>query len=152
MKSIQTVGIIIDQGKILLGMKKRGFGEGKWNGFGGKAESGESPELAMVREFLEEANIVVLELYEQGVLEFHFEDRLDYVPEVHFFHITKYTGKPEEGEEMKPDWFDVNNIPYGSMWPDDRYWLPMFLAGKNFKGSFTFNDVGEIANNNIEEV
>ncbi len=24
------------QGRILLGMKKRGFGEGKWNGFGGK--------------------------------------------------------------------------------------------------------------------
>jgi len=24
--------------KVLLGMKKKGFGEGKWNGFGGKVE------------------------------------------------------------------------------------------------------------------
>ncbi len=31
-------------GKILLGMKKRGFGEGRWNGFGGKVEKGETIE------------------------------------------------------------------------------------------------------------
>ena len=28
--------------EVLLGMKKRGFGVGKWNGFGGKVEPGES--------------------------------------------------------------------------------------------------------------
>lgn len=27
---------------VLLGMKKRGFGAGKYNGFGGKLEEGES--------------------------------------------------------------------------------------------------------------
>jgi 8-oxo-dGTP pyrophosphatase MutT (NUDIX family) len=30
-------------GDILLAMKKRGFGEGKWNGAGGKVEPGETP-------------------------------------------------------------------------------------------------------------
>lgn len=35
--------VIIRRGtEILLGMKKRGFGAGKWNGFGGKLESGET--------------------------------------------------------------------------------------------------------------
>ena len=29
-------------GQILLAMKKRGFGEGKWNGVGGKVEPGET--------------------------------------------------------------------------------------------------------------
>ena len=28
--------------EILLGLKKRGFGKNKWNGFGGKVEKGES--------------------------------------------------------------------------------------------------------------
>mgnify|MGYP001082927151 CR=1 FL=1 len=28
--------------RILLGMKKRGFGMNKWNGFGGKIEQGET--------------------------------------------------------------------------------------------------------------
>ena len=28
--------------QLLLGMKKRGFGVGKWNGFGGKFDAGET--------------------------------------------------------------------------------------------------------------
>jgi 8-oxo-dGTP diphosphatase / 2-hydroxy-dATP diphosphatase len=35
--------------EILLGMKKRGFGAGKWNGFGGKLEENESNEDAAKR-------------------------------------------------------------------------------------------------------
>lgn len=31
---------------VLLGMKKRGFGAGKWNGFGGKVQPGETIEEA----------------------------------------------------------------------------------------------------------
>jgi len=34
---------------ILLGYKKRGFGAGKWNGFGGKVEIGETVEDAAKR-------------------------------------------------------------------------------------------------------
>lgn len=36
-------------GEILLGLKKRGFGEGKWNGFGGKVEPGETIPQAAAR-------------------------------------------------------------------------------------------------------
>jgi 8-oxo-dGTP pyrophosphatase MutT (NUDIX family) len=35
--------------KILLGLKKRGFGEGKWNGFGGKVHVNETIRQAAVR-------------------------------------------------------------------------------------------------------
>jgi 8-oxo-dGTP pyrophosphatase MutT (NUDIX family) len=35
--------------QILLGLKKRGFGEGKWNGFGGKVHVGESIAKGAVR-------------------------------------------------------------------------------------------------------
>ena len=31
-----TLVFLRDGSKVLLGMKKRGFGAGKWNGFGGK--------------------------------------------------------------------------------------------------------------------
>lgn len=50
MKKILTLSIITKKGKILLGMKKRGFGVGKWNGFGGKVQHGETLEEAMKRE------------------------------------------------------------------------------------------------------
>ena len=37
-----TLLLLCDTNRVLLGMKKRGFGAGKWNGFGGKLERGES--------------------------------------------------------------------------------------------------------------
>ena len=37
-----TLVIVLDGDKTLLGWKKRGFGVGKWNGFGGKVEPGET--------------------------------------------------------------------------------------------------------------
>ena len=40
-------------------MKKRGFGEGKWNGFGGKVEVGETIVEAAAREVKEECGYVV---------------------------------------------------------------------------------------------
>ncbi|CAN0571511.1 unnamed protein product, partial [Ectocarpus sp. 12 AP-2014] len=52
-------------------MKKRGFGEGKWNGFGGKVESGESVEEAAKRELMEEAGVTARELSLRGRLIFH---------------------------------------------------------------------------------
>ena len=42
--------------KILFGMKKRGFGVGKYNGFGGKVLSGETIEEAALRELQENQN------------------------------------------------------------------------------------------------
>ena len=32
---ILTLLMVVQDGKVLLGYKKRGFGEGMWNGFGG---------------------------------------------------------------------------------------------------------------------
>lgn len=46
--------------QILLGMKKRGFGMGKWNGFGGKVEPGETIEEGALREMAEESGVCVL--------------------------------------------------------------------------------------------
>ena len=42
---------------VLLGMKKRGFGVGKWNGFGGKVENGETVFDGAMRELQEECSI-----------------------------------------------------------------------------------------------
>lgn len=43
----------VAENKVLLGYKKRGFGEGKWNGFGGKLEPGETVAEAALREMKE---------------------------------------------------------------------------------------------------
>lgn len=41
-----TLVLVVQPGRVLLGMKKRGFGAGKWNGFGGKVQPGETIEEA----------------------------------------------------------------------------------------------------------
>jgi 8-oxo-dGTP diphosphatase/2-hydroxy-dATP diphosphatase len=123
---------------ILLGRrKKQGFGSGKWLGLGGKVENGESIEEGMVRECREEANITVANFEKRGVLTFHYQDDPDM--EVHYFEIIKYGGKPSDSDEMEVKWIALNKIPYENMWPNDRYWLPMFLDKKYFTGEFFFD-------------
>ena len=46
---LYTLVFVADASRILLGMKKRGFGVGRWNGFGGKVDPGESIEAAAKR-------------------------------------------------------------------------------------------------------
>ena len=46
---ILTLAFVRRQRDILLGYKKRGFGAGKWNGFGGKVEIAETIEDAAKR-------------------------------------------------------------------------------------------------------
>lgn len=151
MKKIQTLCLIIKDGRILLGLKKRGFGAGRWNGFGGKVKDGEVIEAAARRELQEEAGLEVVRLVYRGVINFTFVGRSE-ILEVHFFSTSEFSGEPRETEEMKPQWFDVKDIPYEAMWPDDRYWLPLMLAGKNFRGEFHFKNQDEIIDYNIEEI
>jgi len=39
---LYTLAFIRNGNNILLGMKKRGFGAGRWNGFGGKVDADET--------------------------------------------------------------------------------------------------------------
>lgn len=137
-KKLLTLCIIYQHPQILLGLKKRGFGAGRWNGFGGKLASGETIEQAAKREIKEEADIEVTDLEEMGIIDFEFISNPE-ILEVHIFKATNFLGEPKETEEMKPEWFEINHIPYKEMWPDDIYWLPLFLKGQKFKGKFTFD-------------
>ncbi len=137
-KRILTLCIIHRDGKVLLGMKKRGFGAGRWNGFGGKVEEGESIEEAARRELREEVGVAPLDMQKRGIIEFEFENDPKKL-EVHIFRIAQFEGNPEETEEMKPAWYDADKIPFQQMWPDDIFWLPLLLDGKKFKGRFLFD-------------
>jgi 8-oxo-dGTP diphosphatase/2-hydroxy-dATP diphosphatase len=140
-RKVLTLCCLKKDGQILLGMKKRGFGVGRWNGFGGKLKSGETIEQAAKRETQEECGIEVEELEKVGLIEFEFEKDSE-ILEVHFFNIQDFSGKPIETEEMRPRWFDFDKIPFDSMWPDDPFWMPLFLADEKFKGRFLFDKNG----------
>ncbi len=142
---------------VLLGMKKQGFGAGRWNGFGGKLEEGETVEDALLRELCEESGLVASDVLKVGVLDFKFKHE-DLELEVHVFTVRDFVGVPEETKEMRPQWFPRDEIPYSRMWPDDEYWFPLLLAGKRFIGSFlldrpsSFEHVSKIISYELHEV
>jgi hypothetical protein len=75
-----------------------------------------------------------------------------YTQRVHVFEAGPVEGTPEETEEMKPQWFSEDAVPYDNMWADDRYWLPLYLQNKYFEGRFHFSDESTIINYDLKEV
>lgn len=136
-KKVLTLCLLHTDTHVLLGKKKRGFGAGRWNGFGGKVEAGETIEEAARREFREEAGIEVSALEKMGLMDFEFEGNPE-IMEVHIFRVTEFSGEPVETEEMAPAWFHRDEIPFAEMWPDDPHWMPLFFAGKKFQGKILF--------------
>ncbi len=149
-KLLLTLCLIHQDDRVLLGMKKRGHGMGKWNGFGGKVEAGEEIEAAALREFREEAGVVPTDMRKLAVMTF---DNVmdDKVMEVHLFKATRFTGEPTESEEMLPRWFGLDEIPFEQMWPDDRIWFPLMLADKTFTARFQYEGETRIVSHEIRE-
>ena len=137
--------------RVLLGMKKRGFGKGRYNGFGGKVKEGETVEDAVRREVSEEVGINCPIVDLRGIIEFSWKNKPE-VLEVHIFKAEEFEGEPVESEEMKPEWFHVDKIPYDTMWSDDPHWIPLFLENKKFKGNFVFDDSDKVINYKLKEL
>ena len=151
MKKLLTLCIIHQHPKVLLGMKKRGFGVGRWNGFGGKVAPGETIEDAAKREMFEEAGIKLKNLDKVAIIQFEFKGNPE-ILETHIFKSNDFDGVPTESEEMKPKWFFIDEIPFKEMWPDDIHWIPLFLKGKKFKGKFLFGEADAVLEKELIEV
>ncbi|XP_046554503.1 LOW QUALITY PROTEIN: oxidized purine nucleoside triphosphate hydrolase-like [Haliotis rubra] len=146
-----TLVFVRKEAQILLGLKKRGFGEGRWNGFGGKVEKGETIPEAAKRELKEESGLTAHKLEQIGVLKFEFVGMPQWL-EVHVFHTRGYEGEPTETSEMRPQWYDIDSIPYDIMWPDDKLWFPLMLKGAKFNGYYLFEGMDIILKEDLKEV
>ena len=68
----RTLCFLTKKHEVLLGKKKKGFGEGKWLGIGRKVEVDEDIEEAVVREVLEEVSVIPMHFQKSAVLNFYF--------------------------------------------------------------------------------
>lgn len=132
-----TLLFVLRPNQILLGMKKRGFASGRWNGFGGKVQEGETIEEAAKRETLEECDLIVSSLDKAGVMLFELSDSPG-ILEIHIYRTEHFQGVPKETDEMRPYWFNITEIPYESMWPDNPLWYPYIISKKYFHSYFKY--------------
>ena len=153
-KKILTLVYILKDNQILLGMKKRGFGKGKWNGFGGKIKVGEETiRDGALREVQEECGLCLKDedICQLGLIDFEFKNEPVHL-EVHVFEARQYSGQVTESDEMAPKWFDIKEMPYDNMWIDDEFWHPWFFKGQKFKAYFLFEGQDKILNHEITPV
>ncbi|MGH7236933.1 MAG: 8-oxo-dGTP diphosphatase [Candidatus Saccharimonadales bacterium] len=136
---ICTLLLLKKDDEILLAMKKRGFGAGRWNGVGGKVEIGETIEQALVRECQEEISVTPTKFSKVAVHDFKFPGGTSNM-QVHTYFCDSWQGEPAESEEMAPKWFKLSRVPYDEMWQDDIVWLPAVLRGKKLKTEFAFDE------------
>jgi 8-oxo-dGTP diphosphatase len=126
-----------DGDRLLLINKKTGLGAGKVNAPGGRIDPGETAHDAAVREVREEVCVEASDLSLAGELFFQFTD--GYKLHGTVFFAAQHAGTPAETPEADPFWCAIRDIPYERMWEDDRYWLPLALAGTRFKAYFVFD-------------
>ncbi len=139
-----TLCFCVTDDQVLLAMKKRGFGSGKWNAYGGKVEDGESSKASAVRELKEGSGLVAdqKDLKQVALIYFSFD-------EVPVFECSVYTtriwqGEPAETEEMRPQWYPIADLPFTEMWVADVKWIPLVLGGEKIEAQVNFNADGSV--------
>lgn len=147
-----TLCFLVKEDKVLLAMKKRGFGKGRWNGVGGKLNENETIEKAAKREAKEEIGVNIKQMEQAAVLYFYFPNNLEWNQRTTVFVVNKWDGEPLETEEMAPKWFNINKLPFDSMWVDDIYWLPLVLKGKKIKAEFLFGENDTLLDYKVTEI
>ncbi len=123
--------------KIILGLKKRGFGVGKYGLVGGKPENTETHAQTLLRELQEEIGFVPFRLPEpRGSVSYLFkyldtgniETLVSYIYAVQCTEdeVTRF----KSTEEIIPTLFSVEHIPYDQMWPDAEVYLQKLVVGQ----------------------
>uniref|UniRef100_F7AP36 Oxidized purine nucleoside triphosphate hydrolase n=1 Tax=Ornithorhynchus anatinus TaxID=9258 RepID=F7AP36_ORNAN len=146
-----TLVLVVKRQEVVFGYKKRGFRAGRWNGFGGKVQDGETIEEEAKRELLEESGLTVDTLQKIGHITFEFLGDSELM-DAHVFRTDSFHGNPTESDEMRPQWFKLDQVLFNEMWPDDIYWFPLLLQKKKFPGYFKFQGHDVILDYTLNEV
>ncbi len=147
-----TICLLVREDSIYLPMKKRGFGMGNHNGYGGKKRADESWENAACRELFEESGVQVnpKQLFFVAELLYDFPHKPEWDQRTRVYLIHDWVGEPVESDEMSPTWFSINHLPLDKMWASDGFWLPPVLDKKYVRASFTYDANKVIVKKSLE--
>lgn len=130
-KVIQTTLCYIERdGNYLMlyrNKKKQDLNEGKWVGVGGKFEKGETAEMCMKREVMEETGLTVTAYRYCGVVRF-ISDTFD-AEDMHLFTVSGFSGSISECDEGELAWMKKEEVYALPMWEGDRFFLDRIRDG-----------------------
>jgi 8-oxo-dGTP diphosphatase len=116
---------------------------GKYNGLGGKLDSGEDVVAGLRREVREEAGIECDELHLAGTISWpgfgkHGEDWFGFI-----FRVTRFSGTPlPANPEGTLEWVEVMRVSSLSLWEGDQFFLPLVFDPQTpqFHGVMPYQD------------
>lgn len=114
--------------------------EGKWNGLGGKFETGESPEDCIIREVFEESGLIIKNPKLHGFITFpSFDQKDDWY--VFIYTCNHFEGELIDSAEGHLEWIDNHKIPDLPLWEGDRIFLKWIDEHEDFfSAKFNYND------------
>jgi 8-oxo-dGTP diphosphatase len=148
---------------LLLAKKQKKIGAGKWNGYGGGPEEGESMIEAAIRELYEETGRGIVakrqDMEKVAVVDCHNtkSDGSTFTCRVHFYFVHDWRGTIVDTDEMKdPHWFPFKHMPWKDMMPADEDWLTSVLRGKKiyaeaYLGPFQKEKIAETKITTVED-
>lgn len=109
---------------------------GKWNGLGGKFESGETPEECVIREVREESGLTIREPRLVGLLMFPNFKGDDWY--VFAFIADEFEGELIESNEGHLQWIPDAEVESLPLWESDHVFLPWIREGRFFSAKFVY--------------
>ena len=142
-----TLFYLVNNGNVFLGLKQEKLGSGKYNGFGGRVDPGETIEQAALRELSEETDRVKATEYRYaGCITYVFPKSPEWDQHVHIYVATKWEGEPRTTREMKDiQQFPIQNLRFERMWDNDKYWLQHVLKGGSVSGIVTHDGTNTLS-------
>ena len=113
-----AIGIIRNtKNEVLLGKRTKGSLMGYWEFPGGKIESNETPEEALIREFQEELGVEIRRSKKMEPIEYHYDH---YGVLLTPFTVIDYIGSPSGLEGQELIWCATDQLEEIDILPADR--------------------------------
>ena len=111
--------------------------KGKWNGLGGKIESGESPEECVIREVYEESGLTIKNPNLRAIITFpKFDDIDDWI--VFLYTANDFKGNLIESDEGVLKWINNDEVLKLNLWDGDKIYLKWLKQDKFFSAKFIY--------------
>ncbi len=103
--------------------------KGKWIGVGGHLESGETPDMALIREIKEETGYNVKSYQKKGLIYFRYNG---YTEIMHLYLVNEVSGELIECDEGTLQYVPKKDIYNLNMWEGDKIFLKYLLSNEPY--------------------